>query len=139
MPVKLNVGLSRKVSDTNYGSRGASVNVELEADSALVTEPSKLQERLRHLFSLVRTSLDAELNGVSNGHPPPDHSNGNGNGHSPPGRTRPATQSQVKAIHAIAKANNIQLTRFLQDRFQVSKPEDLSIKQASDAIDHMKK
>jgi len=47
MPLKLNVGLSRKVGDTNYGSRGASVNVELELESSLVGEPAKLQERIR--------------------------------------------------------------------------------------------
>ncbi len=36
MPMKLNVGLSRKVGEPNYGSRGASVNLELELDAALV-------------------------------------------------------------------------------------------------------
>ena len=39
MPLKLNAGLSRKVADGNYGSRGASVNIELELDSGLVDDP----------------------------------------------------------------------------------------------------
>ncbi|MGZ0174755.1 MAG: hypothetical protein ACKVHE_35095 [Planctomycetales bacterium] len=30
MPMKLNVGLSRKIGEPNFGSRGASVNLELE-------------------------------------------------------------------------------------------------------------
>ena len=41
MPLKLNVGASKKIADQSYGSRGASVNVEMELDSALVTEPAK--------------------------------------------------------------------------------------------------
>ena len=42
MPLKLNVGLNRKVGEQNYGSRGASVNVEMELESSLVGEPSRL-------------------------------------------------------------------------------------------------
>ena len=66
MPLKLNVGASRKVTDNNYGSRGASVNLELEFDTGLASEPDKLHERIRHLFGLVRASLTEELNGGAN-------------------------------------------------------------------------
>ena len=31
--IKLNAGFSRKVGEPNYGSRGASVNVELELEN----------------------------------------------------------------------------------------------------------
>jgi hypothetical protein len=41
MPLKLNIGASKKVADQNYGSRGASVNLEIELDASLVTEPGK--------------------------------------------------------------------------------------------------
>src|SRR5262245_7623485 len=63
MPLTLNVGLSRKIGEANYGSRGASVNVETELDSGVVQEPDKLKERIRQLFGLARSSLDEELNG----------------------------------------------------------------------------
>ena len=66
MPLKLNVGASKKVGENNYGSRGASINVEMELDSALVGDPARLQERIRQLFGLVRTSLAEELNGNGN-------------------------------------------------------------------------
>ena len=62
MPLKLNVGLSRKVGEPNYGSRGASVNLELELDSAIVGEPERLQERIRQMFHLAKDSIDSELN-----------------------------------------------------------------------------
>src|ERR1700676_4938463 len=114
MPLKLNVGLARKVGEANYGSRGGSVNVEMELDGSLVSEPDKLKERIRQLFGLVRTSLAEELNG-GNGHAhapaqengsakangAPSH-NDNGAGRSPSQRNsnpRPATQSQIKAIY----------------------------------------
>ena len=143
MPLKVNIGASKKVADQNYGSRGASVNLEIELDASLVTEPAKLQEKIRHLFSLARQSLLEELNGANgNGHPP-DNTNGhskpptnsNGNGTS---RQRQATQSQVKAIHAIARNRRIDVGQFLNDRFRVSRPDDLTLKEASQVIDELK-
>jgi hypothetical protein len=46
MPLKMNVGASRQVTDNNYGSRGASVNLEMELDTALVADSPKLQENI---------------------------------------------------------------------------------------------
>lgn len=143
MPITVNVGASRKIADNNYGSRGASVNIELELESGLIGEPAKLHDKIRQLFGLVKVSLAEELNG--NG-----HTNGNtqaagqpnganGNGASPRSNpSRPATASQVKAIYAIAKGQRLNLNQFLRDRFQVGRPEDLGIKQASAVIDELK-
>jgi hypothetical protein len=137
----INVGLSRKIGEPGFSSRGASVNVEMEADSSLVNDPAKLKDRIRQLFVLVRSSLDEELaNGNGNGHadskPEPA---GNGNGHAQQGSPpRMATQSQVKAIHSIAKARKLDLPSIIWQRFHIAKPEDLSIKQASELIDHIK-
>ncbi|MBM4073699.1 MAG: hypothetical protein FJ271_32975 [Planctomycetes bacterium] len=141
MPLKLNIGLSKKVGESNYGSRGASLNVEIELESALIVEPAKFQERVRQVFALVRTSLDEELNG--NGHAP-STDNGNGktqqpaNGPSRNGGQRQATNSQIKAIHAIARSRRIDIGQFLNDRFHVNRADDLSIKEASAAIDELK-
>ena len=71
--IKLNAGFSKKVGEPNYGSRGASVNVDLEVESALMDQPDQLQERIRKLFLLARKAVDEELNGNGNG-------NGSGNG-----------------------------------------------------------
>lgn len=141
MTLKLNAGLSRKVADGNYGSRGASVNLELELDSALVNDPPKLQEKIKKLFTLVRTSVDEELNGnhpTSSEPKPAEPSNGNGqNGHKN-GNRRQATQSQIRAIHAIARNRRIDVAKFLNERFHVNRPEALDIKTASLVIDALK-
>ncbi len=151
MPLKVNVGLSRKVADTNYGSRGASVNVELELESSLIGDSAKFQERIRQVYALVRTSLNDELNG-SNGHTncsqngngangPANgtpHTNGNGSTNGNGQRTRPITQSQVKAIHAIARNQRLDLFRYLSEHHNVNRPEELDIKTASQVIDALK-
>ena len=51
---------------------------------------------------------------------------------------RRATGSQVKAIHAIAGRNRIDVARLVQDRFSVQRPDDLSISDASTLIDELK-
>ena len=59
--LKLNAGFSRKVGEPNYGSRGASVNVELEVESGLISDPDALMTRIRNLFGIAKRSVDAEL------------------------------------------------------------------------------
>ena len=60
MPMTLNVGLSRKVGEANYGSRGASVNFAVELEASLIREPDeyagcedgddpKTRRRMRHM------------------------------------------------------------------------------------------
>jgi hypothetical protein len=85
MPMKLNVGLSRKVGEPNYGSRGASVNLELELDNSLVEQPERLRDRIRQLYQLAKASVDEELHGtgqqpVANNNHGDDHNNGQGGG-----------------------------------------------------------
>ncbi len=97
MPLRANIGISRKVADNNYGSRGASVNLEVELDSSLIQEPERLQERIRQVFRLAQVSVDEELtrqttgNDGSNGHTAAATGNGNGN-HSANGRTNGNSQ-----------------------------------------------
>ena len=59
--IKLNAGFSRKVGEANYSSRGASVNLELELESSLASDPEKMQEKIRNLFLLARKAVDEEL------------------------------------------------------------------------------
>ena len=163
MPVQLNIGLNKKVGEANYGSRGASVNLEVELDSGVVDDPDRLRTQIHKLFGLARQSLHAELHGDdNNGHSNDSHgsghhsTNGNGNGNgfdryrvnghssndgngrSTNGRNpRQATSSQVKAIHAIA-GKRIDVSRLVKDRFNVQRPDDLSISDASTLIDELK-
>jgi hypothetical protein len=138
MPLTLNCGLTRKVGDSNFGSRGASVNLAVELESSLVTEPAKLQEKIRQLFAVVRTSLNEELNGGGKGsNAAAGGSNaGNLNQSKPP---RLATAPQVKAIAGLLRAQGIEPGPLLQQKFKAAKPEDLSVQQASALITDLKR
>jgi hypothetical protein len=137
--MKLNVGVTKKVGLPDYGSAGASVNLEIELDSALVGEPERLKERIRHLFGLAKSSVDEELivatsNTPTNGHDQPPQ---NGNGKRRDG-TRSATASQVRALNAIAERHKIDLAAVLVERFQIRDPAALTITEASSLIDELK-
>ena len=165
MPMKLNVGLSRKVGEPNYGSRGATVNLELELDSTLVAEPERLQERIRELFGLAKASIEEELHiepaqpavnvqhsaGQAATTPRQQHANGrngasrsttngyrsNGNGRQPANNPPPATASQIRALHAIANRQGLNLEAVLQDRFDISDAATLTVAEASQMIDDL--
>ena len=141
MPVKLNIGLSRKVGEANFGSRGASVNLEVELDSGIISDQQRFQERVRALYAQARKSINAELDlpgetpvieqpvPQRNGHASAHNGNGNGSGSRQEGGS--ATQSQVRAIFAIARRNRIDPKNLVLERFGLDRPEDLSIRDAS--------
>jgi hypothetical protein len=155
--MKLNVGASKKVGEANYGSRGASVNIEMELDSGLVAEPNKFREKIRQLFTLVRSSLAEELNG--NGHTaqqsassstttnsaqhdnslPAQPANGSSN---PPaqrsGAVRLASPAQVKALYGISRQKKVNLSDLLRQRCSVGRPDELTLAQASGLIDELR-
>ena len=148
MPVQINIGLNKKVGEANYGSRGASVNLEVELDSGIIEDPDRLRSQIHKLFGLARDSLNAELHQDDNNHSTNGHhsngngqTNGNGYSHRSNGNRssngRGATQSQVRAIKAIAGRGRIDLGPQL-DRFGVRTAEDLDIAQASELIDELK-
>ena len=131
MPLKLNIAMSRKIGEPNYGSRGATVGLEMEVDSSLVNEPQQLHERIARLFQLAKQSIDAELgcrstNGQHTG--PADSGSG----------IRSATANQIRAIHAIANRQNVDLVEEVRGRFHIERLEDLSLEQASQLIDAIK-
>ena len=139
MPLKLNIGLSRKVGEANYGSRGASIHLEVEVDSSVASDPTRLQGHIREVFDLVRTSLDEELRGQVVASAPatmlpahgsecavPHHSNGRAQ--------RPATRAQFAALRRLAERLQIDLDAFFHERFGVNGCDELTVAQASQSI-----
>jgi hypothetical protein len=160
MPLKLNVGLSKKVGLPDYGSLGASCNVEVELDAhLLVRDPSAFQKQVRQAFEACSQAVQEELarqapaNGQAAGPAPAgnnqthDQPNGHTNGRAENGRRRndrtrsngrQATASQVRAIYGIAHGQKLDLTQELKNRFGVDRPDDLSLQDASQFIDDLR-
>jgi hypothetical protein len=127
MALKANVGVSRKVADNNYGSRGASVNLEVELESALVNEPERFHDRIRQVFRLAQQAIDEELtrqqgngtashatNGTGNGRvtqpskntgngQPSNGSTANGNGQSSNGSAKTVSEKQLNFAKQLSK------------------------------------
>lgn len=62
MPLKLNVGLSKKIGQPEYGSLGASCYVEVELDQSLIFEDlDRFQERVSNVFDACRQAVTDEL------------------------------------------------------------------------------
>ena len=156
MSLKLNVGVSRKVGQPDYGSVGASCNLELEIDSSLLERDlDGFHARVRSAYVAAHQAVHDELARLQAPVEPPrdppatpprqstnGHANGNGHTDSPPaGRSRarkPATENQIRAIRSIARRQNADLDGLLRQEFGGQRLEDLSLKQASELIDLLK-
>jgi hypothetical protein len=158
MPLSINVGLSRKAS-RDYQSTGVSINVTAELDQSLLAKPD-------NLYAQAESALEQQANNMSRHEPTPrsdyqdrrparangnnGHGNGdqnyangggngyrrpNGNGHGNNGSL--ATQSQRRAIDAIARRVNIDPVLEARDVIG-AELDGLTVRQASELIDHLK-
>lgn len=73
MPMKLSIGLSKKIGLPEYGSLGATCNLELELDQSLIVDDlDGFHDRVRRTFIACRQAVEDEL-----AHHRPAHTNGN--------------------------------------------------------------
>jgi hypothetical protein len=143
MTTKVSVGLCRKRGLRDFGSVGASCNIEIElGDPALDGDPEAFRQRVRRAYAACRESVEDELSrdesgsAVSSSRPSengPDSQHGSSGRN---GQSRGATQSQVRAIKGIAARNRIDLGPLI-GRFGVGSADELSISQASSLIDEL--
>ena len=62
MPLKLNVGITKKVGLPDYGSLGASCHLELDLDGSLVEgDLAGFHERVRRTYAACAVAVDEEL------------------------------------------------------------------------------
>jgi hypothetical protein len=152
--LKLNVGVSRKVGQPAFGSVGASCNLEIELEAGLIERDlDAFHARVRDAYiaahQAVHDELDrlqapvaqpAETPAPSPRHPSDGHTAGNGQtDREPASRSRPrrpVTDKQLRAIATIATRQRVDLGPLLRE-YGVGRPEDLSIRQASELIDSL--
>ena len=138
MAVTVSAGLQKKVGLPDYGSFGASCHVEFEIDRSMLDQNlDGFHQKVADAFAACRQAVNDQLAQPAK-HPAP-----NGNGHSNGHQDRPAagtaTQSQVRAIFAIARRQRMDPQNLVQERFHRNRLEDLSIREASSLIDELKR
>ena len=164
MAVKLSIGLSKKVGLPRYSSLGASCYVELEIDPSLLDSNfAGFHEKVASLFATCQQAVDEQLAQQTDlpqgtGSVQPQHSTRPVDFHGPVasgqkfnGNNQTAEQitgtdtaaaashnkltcRQLRAILEMVRRQQLDLLSLIQERFQLERPEDLTIRQASRLI-----
>lgn len=165
MPLKLSVGLSRKLGLPRYGSAGATCLVEMELSSDALKESARFFEQAEKALESCRAVVEKELayqaqvNGLAPSTPEPEAPvlatlqpvtlQGVTPAGPPSGREegprfyrerpndRPATQRQLQAIERLALRLGANPTQWLHERIGDTPPHCLSLAEASALIDEL--
>jgi hypothetical protein len=152
MPLRLNIGLTKKVGQPDYGSVGASCHLEIELDQTLiVSDPDGFQERVRRTFTVCRQAVEDELSrhhsaGAGNGSAEPSQATraatgSNGNGARRNGNGHRASQKQLGYVHQLAgqlQGMDVRRLEALTNKMYGKPLADLSSLDASGLIDMLK-
>lgn len=153
MPLRLNVGVSRKLGLPAYSSIGASCHLEVELENGILRDPAGFRDQVQGAFAAARRAVDDELArlqvpagsgepreplALDGHHAPTIHGRAGARPLIHPDRVgKPATPSQVRAIVTIARRQHADLDGLLGD-LGVARPEELSLAAASRLIDQLK-
>lgn len=142
MPLKITIGLG-KVAHTSRGEQiSATCGMEIELDpSNGEVNRDEIQRRMARGYATCWQAIIEELERRSASGSQsrlPDHSSHHSSNSEHSRRDRLATAAQVKAIYAIAKRQKLDIPTMLRERFSVTKPQELSIREASELIDTIK-
>jgi hypothetical protein len=164
--IRLSANLSKKVPVPGLAYSSQQFGAAMEVEVGDGDDPAVIHERIRSLYTLLSQAIDEQIQHAGNGvsaAPQPvaqlvpvsngvnrvaaRNGNGNGNGHAPAqtrsgkASTSPrrvtATEAQCRAIHAICKAQGLDVAEVLAD-YNVAKAEELHVRDASTLIDSLK-
>jgi len=138
MAIRANVSFSQKLGQPDYGSVGAACSLEIELDSHLFErDPDEFRGQLGLAYLTCRQAVEQQLSPFQPSERPPALAHAQPGGNNGSG-SRPATQSQQRALWAICNRNGLNLESICLDEFEVQRADALDIRQASTLIDKLK-
>ena len=145
MPLKLNIGLSKKIGQPDYGSLGASCHVEVELDAALLqNDLDGFHRHVRSVFVACQQAVNDELSRHSESPATSHGNNGQSNGNataqgSNNGTSYRASDKQLNYAQRLAsQIPNLGRLELLVDQMFNKSINDLSGFEASSLIDQLK-